>query len=483
MSAVVIKYSTVERAADHAQKASKRMTSYTHDMDGTIRSLSNLPGTDDAGYVSTALSLARTKRDNAEREAKRYHKLSDSLKSFVKYAKAQDKNAAESISLTVSSYVGERSFWQKIGDAIYDGYVNFLDHVESLGPFGKALAQAIREGVTAVGNWKRKISNWFKYGDGKYIWNIIDGVKDIILAIGAVALAIAAIVTGPVWLVVVGVLGVIFTTIWAIQQITDQCVKIDQNAKAWSLSGYKTEYGDGNPTAARYYGDIGGVEDVINKYDHGGAAENAAMNAFAEIYGKAKTFNKVVGSTCTLVATVGAGGLTEGADGSQVFSLKRGLKSYFFKSARDSGALSNAYQTGGYDVGKGANIFSKIFNHKYTKTFTKLSGGEKATIITIIGGAFDLTKTFSTLEKVHGGIEYFHNGGGSGYESVEKFMDIAKNVPAFDAWTGDGWSLVDGGKKLFTETFFPAHKGPNGYLQYVAEHPTSFGAVNFGGVR
>ncbi len=433
MSLITIKYQALEDAAGEAKTLSKDLRSYADDMDSVTKSLSDLPGSDSRGYVSSALSIARKKAQDASDASYKYSNFSEKLKNMSSYAKEKDKNAASGIQMTVESYVGERSLFQKLKDGLYEGYVNFVNRLENSGPLGKLLAEAIRKGVDGIGSISRKVINFFKYGDGKYWLNIFDAVKDALLAVGVLASAIIAFVGGPAWLVVIGVVAIVAGTIYLVQQVTDSIIRLDENFKSLDLSE------GGNITAARYYGEIEGVKDKTTHYDYGDSEENNAIEKFGENYDKAKKINKMTAKTLTAFENFFAGGLVVNPDGtkSNNFDFSQAVKNILHKKKGDSG-----FEAGGYNVDKGWNPIHKIISHKY----------EDYGVLPKI--ALDGSKTVDNIEKIFKGVNDLRTGDLSVYDTADKAMDIAGKFPFIDSYLGDIWNTIKNGKTL-GDIFFP----------------------------
>ena len=478
MSVIVIKYSAVDTAISETKSASKRMKQFADEMSETIRDLERLPGTDDEGYVSSALQAARAKRDAAMHQSGRYSNYSEKLKNIVDYAKKQDQTAANTISDTVNAYVGPRSWWDKVKDAAYNAYVDFLDRLEGLGPVGKMLAQFIRSSVTAVGNWKRKMANWFKYGDGKYLLNIFDAFKDVAIAVGMIIAAAALIVaSAPAWIIAFATMAVICGSVYLIMQMKDSSIKIEENTKAWNLSGgFKNNKigefdSNGNITAARYYGDIEGTADRAKKYDWGDAAANESKEMWGEIFDHEKKLMKTLTKVFTTIAYLGSAGYAHAKDGSYILKGADGKSTFSVKNWVHKNVVDTGMEKGNINPLKGGNIFSKVLGHKNTSKVIKMFSGDKSTGAKVaIGTAVvvDFFKDIGTVQKTVDAYNHFTSGDASlSYDTIDKGFDMGGNLPYFDAWTGDGWTLIDSGKKLITEIFYYAPKEENAYLQYL----------------
>ena len=460
--AVSIQYSALEEAIKYFGKAEGNCSKYKKAAEEVIKTLEKMPEGEDCGYIDGILDKVKDKVNSAKDMEGRCKKIADKIANFTEYVKNQDKNAANSINTTITSAVGERSFFQKLGDYIYEGYVNFLDKIESMGPVGKLIAQGLRKAGDWIGEAMTKAYNWFKYGNGKYILNMLSAAKDVILAVCLVVAAVAvAVFTGPVWLVALSIVAIVAASIFLICQIADSKKKIDANTKAFSLGE------DGNITAARYYGEISGISSDIAHHDYGGEEDNAKMESLGKTFDTVKTVSQVTASISTAVVSFASLGLTQTADGKTVVDLKRAFQGYKAKVLHSAGFNSNDYQTGGFDANKALNPMDKFFSTKNSSTFDTLMGKDRSTASKVISYTLDLTKWASNTEKVVSGVNTLANGGTSGFETVKTVMDVAGFVPFVDAFTGDAWKVIDGGSKIISNVITPQDTTVNPYIQQI----------------
>lgn len=439
MSKVQIKYSELESAASEAKNAAEQLKSYSRDLTAAIKNMNDAPGADSSGYVSSALNLARKKRAAADSEITRYTQFSDSLTTFKDFAKKQDANGKNAICRTVSDYVGERSVWQKIGDAFHDMYVGFLDRCESFGPVGKFIAQGIRrikDFGGAVGVAFSDVRNWFKYKEGKYVLNILDAIKDIILGVGiAVAAVAAAVVTGPVWLLVVGLVGIAAGSTYMLLQARDSSAAIEENAKALGLY-------NGSPSVARFYGNTKGEADRARHYDYGSEEDNIRVEKRENIIKTTKDVSKVVTTVCTIGLGVASNGLETAANGKQTVNFKKGILNTFKKDLGKAG-FSSGNQGSSVNLKEALNPGKVIIKNNMAKDLETVYGvGKAPAMMSGIAKVHDVTKTLGTMHDVGSGINSLVQGDASGYGAVKSGMNVVTSIPVVDAGLGKTWKIV-----------------------------------------
>jgi len=261
MSKVTIRYGDLDTVVSNGNKLSRGLDSYSGDLRSKVRSaLANLPGSDDRGLISSAIS-------NVDKKTKKLDSLSGSFQSFsngvsglASDAMKADERVANGIKSAASSYVGERNWFESACDAVYNFL--FVDFANS-NCVTRFLANGVKEAWNWAGGVASNVYDWFKHGDGKYVWNIVSAVGTTIAAIAGVITAAAAIVTaGCTLAVVLAVVGLVAAVVGTVITTANSAVKIYNNVKALR---------EDNPGISRYMGDIGGVSDAVKKYDMGNA--------------------------------------------------------------------------------------------------------------------------------------------------------------------------------------------------------------------
>jgi len=295
MSKVTIHYGDLDSAVTNGKKLSRGLTSFSSDLNSKVRSaLSKLPGTDDRGLISSAVSNIDSKERKLDSLSSQFQSLSKDIDGFASDAMYADERVASGIKSAASSYIGERNWFEAACDAVYNFL--FVDVANS-----NCVTRFLANGVKAAWNWAGGVASnvydWFKHGNGKYVWNIVSAVTATVAAIAGVIAAAAAIVTaGCTAAVVLAVIGLVAAVVGAVITTTNSAVKAYNNAKALK---------EDNPGISRYMGDIGGVSDAIKKYDMGSAEDNMGWKSFGVAVNTTEVVCDIIGIV-TSVANLGA---------------------------------------------------------------------------------------------------------------------------------------------------------------------------------
>ena len=250
---IYINYASMESSITYAQKARKEISSYAEEIKHKITTpISNLEGSDSQGYASTASSLAWKKVSELSEKTLSLSKYESSATMLVKEARTRDANVSNKITEITNNYVGKRKWYQAIGDSIYNFFC--VDLVNS-NELARLFADGIKWVLDKGGNVIEKVVNYFKYGDGKYIWNIITAVTSVIASVAGVIVAIVSIPftgglsTPAAIAAVVALVGLVASTVSMFITMANAESEILGNIKALKLK-------DESPSAARYYGNI-----------------------------------------------------------------------------------------------------------------------------------------------------------------------------------------------------------------------------------
>lgn len=306
MSEIYIHYGSLEDSINRSQKVRSELSGYQEEIRKRITTpVSGLPGNDASGYASTASSLARQKATELGEKIRKFSSYESSVRSLISVARSKDDYVSNQIETITGMYIEERTWYQKAGDWIYN---TFCIDLANRWDWTRDFCDAAKWVQDKIGNSVEKIKDWFKYGDGKYVLNIISAVGATVASIAVTIGAIIAIpFTGGATLpIVIGAIGAIAAGIGSIITVVNTVSTIKSNSKALSLSGDIFNDSDGNPGAARYYGNISRLSEEWDKTDMG----NSQTNAFYEGAGKFIDTTEVVADTtafvCNIVNSFGA---------------------------------------------------------------------------------------------------------------------------------------------------------------------------------
>lgn len=470
MSSVYFDMWEIADSSKAAEKTVSYLADYISDMNAVVRSCYALSGSDSYGYVDTAVEKINKKIKQAIQTSDVYHKLSNDLSRLERAADETDMAVAKNIAITVSNYVGVRSMGQAAGDFIYNCYINFLNGVSDLPIVGEAISNGIRKGVNWISNTSEAAYNYFKYGDGKYVWNIVKSVSSAIVGCVGVVLAGITVMTAAPAMFVVAVVGFCAASVYAIMKFGDMMTSVEQNRRALDLSKqYRESTEDqenwldnentqGSLTAARYYGSITGVKDWVDKTDFGGKKANQVWGVIGNTYSWVENAAGTVSAVCQLVVGLGNAQYLKNAKGEFITTKTgKGVKKNgsFFENIRTtylekSGVTFERKRgLGGYKKVNGDLVvkdmdYSKAFKVKFFEGYGSKFSKAGVELSGIQSGFFNGGKLIKEIDGFVSNLETigdWYSGKtsslGDGYDTYKSLIDLASFVPFLDNFYSD----------------------------------------------
>ncbi len=300
MSQIYIRYKDLEDSVSASEKARKEIDQYIKEIDKSIKNkISDLPGSDPKGYTNTAWRLAAAKAKKLEEHRSSLSNYERTANDFISAAKRTDKDVSSQMKMICSNYVGKQGLLRRIGNGLYNFFCvdipNKFTVIRKVMDFTKKAWSWVGDHII------EPVYNWFKYGDGKYIWNIAMAVVGTIAAVAGAIAAIAAIpFTGGLSIsLVIACVGALAASVGAVITAVNSVSKIKSNAKALSLSGNIFNGYDGDPGAARYYGNISTLHQEWSKTDMGDADTNAKYEHWGNVIDTTKTVADITAVVCS----------------------------------------------------------------------------------------------------------------------------------------------------------------------------------------
>lgn len=370
---IYIHYGNLEDSVKKSQKVRGEISGYAEEIKKRITTpISGLSGSDSAGHASTASSLAWQKIASLNDKANRFSAYEGTVNTLISTAKFKDKYVSNQIETIAGMYVEKRKLYQKAGDWIYN---TFCVDLANQWDWTKDFSDAVKWVGNKIGNAFEPIVDWFKYGDGKYFWNILSAVVGTVVTIGGAIAAICAIpFTGGATIpIVIGCIGATAATVGAIITTVNSVTSVVQNSKAISKSGNPFDKNDGDPSAARYFGSQTKLSTYIEKTDMG----NKKANENWESVGKSVDTVKVVADVTSFVCSIANLGVVHdyrvknGPDINTRYNGDKWYKGYSFtyKNIKKNIMHDMGYKvsTGKLDYKKAFGINKNIFAKKYDK--------------------------------------------------------------------------------------------------------------------
>lgn len=429
MAKIYIHYSNLEASAKAATEAKKQIDQYVENIKKIITDpITDLPGSDSYGYVGTASDLAWSKINSLNSKAERFSNYATAVTNLVSTGKAEDQNAENQITALADAFVGDRTWYQAVGDFLYN---TFCVDIANISDVGRWIKDAVNIVENYVGNALEPIVDWFKYGDGKYIANIVLSVVGAVAAIAGAVVAIIAIPFsgGATLPIVIGCIGAVATCVGAVITTVNSVAEVMDNGKALSQSGNIFNNKDGNLGAARYYGNTTKLSEYWGKRDMGDASTNDAYAGWGKAIDVTKEVSDTVAFVCSIASLgfakdgghidtrVNAGKWNEGYSFT-LDNVKKNLLSEMGFKLNDQGKLeldgafdfADSFFATDYTPDDKFNL--EILKYRYTckgtrcKVMSRYSWSVPEPIVNVFRGA-KITKNFEGLAEGLGDIQEF----------------------------------------------------------------------------
>ena len=330
MSEICIKYSALEDAIEYSSKAREKIDVYMMKIEQIVNTpAGNLPGTDECGYVQSAVNLASTKIKELIHKKTYFDNFEKSAQAVIDTARQVDNQVATNISSIAEQYIEKRKWYEATGDWIYNTFcVDAANYFSLVRDFMDA-----RKWVEdKAGNIADKIHNWFKYGNGKYVWKMGTSMLGAVVAVvGAIGAICAIPFTGGATLpIVIGCVGAVATCVGAIITVANSISTSRSNSKALRLSL------EGKSGAARYYGSVSKWSEAIEKTDYGDAEVNAGYEKTGKVVDTTKKFADTTAVVCNIASLGNIKNVDTGEIDAYGFNYSN-IKKNVFDSMKDSG--------------------------------------------------------------------------------------------------------------------------------------------------
>lgn len=414
MSAITIDFPKLTDTKSQSKKVRAEIEDYVDELNSKVSNkITALPGSDPSGYANTAAEAVKSKINELTQKASKFSAYEQKIDTFMADARAADSNVSKKIASIADAKIGKRDFFAKIGDSIYGLFC--VDLANSNG-IARAISNATRWATQKIGAGFEKVYDWFKYGDGQYVWNALKSVAVAVAAVVVAATAIASMIatfgadSPGAFPIILACIKVVATSVSAIITIGNTEKTIEGNAKAFDLSVFQD-----NPAAARYYGNIQSQSDYYEKTDMGDKTDNEKYEEKGERIDFAK---KLADITSTAVNILQLG---------NVYDYRYTNKDAHIKGYDPS--LKNLRKNFNYKAGyrymtvDGKTVYqlnaSEGFN--FTDNFFK---PEKV-----------IKNIFTTAEAVDQLNGYFHNSApdwNDAQEAIESVIDIVSYMDFYD---------------------------------------------------
>lgn len=301
MSTIRIDYSEINSAAKKARSAAGYYEDFADEMEKkVIKKLDGISGYDRKGNVGNAKTIISDKVKALRSKKKYYDSLANNLEKLADNFEKREKQVIKDVKsvATEAFELKNQSKWKAFTQWAYG---TFCVDLVNWNPITRAIGNGIKSGLDWVQEKGSKVVDWFKHGEGKYWLGI---ALDALAVVGAVAATVGAIALA----VATGgaatplVVAAVASTIGTVMTMVDAGFSIANKVKA-----LKIERDSGDPGQARFYGNIGGVNDATDKTDFGGKTANNVMGFVGESYDVLHTAADI---TAFVAGSMGTAGLT-----------------------------------------------------------------------------------------------------------------------------------------------------------------------------
>lgn len=446
MGTVIIKLNELDATVRNINKTRKALERYSDEIfDSVISRTRNLTGTDSKEYVASASGLAKKKLSQLETQREKLRKDAANIARFSEFAEKKDTRYAQKVKADIMNSFGERNVFKVFADSIYEAYVVISNEFSNSSPLFKELKRVTEITISDASDFVQKTKNYFKYGNGKYVWNIAKSVGKVFVAAAALlALIGLTIGTGGALLpaiLVIAKIGIVAGIAATVLNVGDMMATVNSNVTAYEESK------KGKVSYARYHGNVEGVNDKIKKTDYGSVETNKFMGILGRAYEGTNKACGIIRDVSSIIVGVGALGkvntLSAGKEPGitkydfSIKNIKENLKYEFYKKTYKSGIGPKDGIEGERVVINGVKCFKiKLFGN-YESKIKGLTQFDYS-VLNTSKGISNFDKIIKGHNALRGDIE------AQGYiDRVKSIADLFAQVTVIDELLGGGKKGLD----------------------------------------
>ena len=266
MSAIALHYKTMDNTCKHLETAAGKMEGYASKLQAkVINAIGNLPGRDHESHAYNALNSAGWHKNGVDSASIAARKLRSNIIDLKEYAQDSEKRVVQGFKIVIREYKKGQGFLRQFADF----WIGVWDRFSQNNAITRFLNNAFKVIGVKLSEYKNIVLDYFKYGKGKYILNI---VKDITLAAVAAFALVAAVASIPAsggltLPIVIAVIGVVAKGTKVVTAFHDLRYSLEANYMA-------SFYHDIDRGGAYYLSKIDGWSEYVRRTDMGSAEEN-----------------------------------------------------------------------------------------------------------------------------------------------------------------------------------------------------------------
>jgi hypothetical protein len=276
MSAIVLHYNDLTKAASNADAIAKSADKYANELSKkVIGKFSTLSG-GSSTYTHNADYYVTRKIAALGRKSQSFHTLSSQLTTLKTTAQRVDQDVQRTIRGSKETFLGSHSNLR--ASAWKEAMMNWLIDLKNSNRLFQFLGDYLADQMQVWADWRAAYLNWYHCGGG----------KEIVRIVGAVLIVIAAIAILVMSFPVSGFFTLI-AAIGAAMFLIDSLVKLYHTGVGYS------KYKEGDPAWALVYGRVDGVNDAIRITNFGSGKANKYMEGLSKVWTGGQIICSVVG--------------------------------------------------------------------------------------------------------------------------------------------------------------------------------------------
>lgn len=373
MSAIALHYKTMDNTCKHLETAAGKMEGYASKLQAkVINAIGNLPGRDHESHAYNALNSASWHKNGVDSASIAARKLRSNIIDLKEYAKDSEKRVVQGFKIVIREYKKGQGFLRQFADF----WIGVWDRFSQNNAITRFLNNAFKVIGVKLSEYKNIVLDYFKYGKGKYIFNIVKDIALVAITIGAFIVAIASIpASGGLTLpIVIAGIGVIAKGTKVMTAVVDLPYSLEANIKAY-------QYHDTDRGAASYLSKIDGVSEYVRRTDMGSAERNEQLEKAAkavdvvdfaaditslgtDIYSKFVVFNvdgQAIGYSLKGGGTAYRMPNNQPGNHSFSFTDKNGAVTYYQKVRKGTEAIKSPMKVDLYKKASSSSYQGKLF--------------------------------------------------------------------------------------------------------------------------
>ena len=174
MSAIALHYKTMDNTCKHLETAAGKMEGYASKLQAkVINAIGNLPGRDHESHAYNALNSASWHKNGVDSASIAARKLRSNIIDLKEYAQDSEKRVVQGFKIVIREYKKGQGFLRQFADF----WIGVWDRFSQNNAITRFLNNAFKVIGVKLSEYKNIVLDYFKYGKGKYIFNIVKDMR------------------------------------------------------------------------------------------------------------------------------------------------------------------------------------------------------------------------------------------------------------------------------------------------------------------